>query len=798
VRLKPLRGGRKALVALAAVVSLGSVAALAGPASADPTIGPTPAPTANTSVNFSTPTDGLVNGQAVTYTVQTTSPTTLNKVEGHICATGYTTYSSGTFGYSGTTGVRCVNSPGITGGGLTGIQSLYKQGPNTFAAVTNSGPLSFAVGTGTVTWNNAGGQPGNGSPASGNLPTVATPPAVPLVCDVTHKCDLVLDVGLTGDSVTDTFFIKPLTFAGAPSAPVISTVSAGNTQATVNWSLLGSGVPSGNGTIDKYVVTATPQNPGVGTCPSPGVVSQNVTTGFALPSTPVSANSATLTGLANFCAYNFTMTAENVATDGTTHFTSPASAAVAGTPSQPGPTLSGAPGDSQVTLNWGAVAGAANYRVTVSPLPTSGVCSSGTCLTGNVTTFTVPGLVNTTPYAFTVAAQIGTGGPFTSESNTVSLTPNGALIHQTIDVVRPTGTLVISQYCSGSPTDILGNFDPSNNNGNNVPNAVPNTNCNLTLSGPRTDQLKTDAITAEPRSVTDAITNGTTTVQSNTVVFTANDLNQQVRGDGIPAGTRIVSVTDASHAVLSNAATITFDGGQFAIVGNTVNFGTVNAGYPATIAFDNASTHVVGNEIEGLQIPGGSTITAVASNATIDISQPADNASNGFTTREWLQSPTPAHVITSGPHAGQYLQATGQLRQVMIVDTRPADTGWTATGVMGTFSDGSGHSFSGDDLGWSPKTVHAFSQPIVSPDGNYTMAPAKGGLVLPATIGGLGTGTTTSNDTLVTGSVPGQTLAYAPSGQGLGLAQLDADLTLYIPVFKTAGHYTGVLTLTAV
>jgi hypothetical protein len=358
---------------------------------------------------------------------------------------------------------------------------------------------------------------------------------------------------------------------------------------------------------------------------------------------------------------------------------------------------------------------------------------------------------------------------------------------------------VISQYCSGSPTDILGNFDPSNNNGNNVPNAVPNTNCNLTLSGPRTDQLKTDAITAQPRSVTDAVTYGTTTITSSTIAFTANDLNQLVRGDGIPTGTRIVSITDAQTAVLSNAATISLDGGQLAIVGNTVNFGTVNAGFPASIAYDNASSHVVGNEIEGLQIPGGSTITAVSSNATIDISQPADNASNGFTTREWLQSPTPAHLITSGPHAGQYLQANGELRQVMIVDTRPADTGWTATGVMGTFSDGSGHSFSGDNLGWAPKTVHAFSQPFTAPgEPTYSMAPAKGGLVVPATLGGLGTGTTVSTDGLVSGSVPGQTLAYASSGHGLGLAQLDADLTLYIPVFKAAGHYTGVLTLTAV
>jgi len=786
VRSKPLRGGRKALLALAAVVSLGTIVSLAGPAVADPTVGPTPAPTNNTTITFSTSHDGLVNGQGVGFTVNTTLPSTLNKVHAKICATGYTTYSSTTFGYANAGGTRCVYGAGITSGGLTGIQAGYQLGPNPYSSVTTSGPLTFAVGTGTVNWNNSNGNPAQGLPAPGG--------AGPLACDVTHKCDLVVDVGLTGDSVTDTYFIQPLTFAGKPSSPSITSVVPGNGQAVVNWSTLAAGTPSGNGTIDKYTVTATPQN-AVGACSTAVPVSVPVTTGFVSPSTPVSATSATVSGLNNFCAYNFTMTAENLASDAATHFTSDPSAATAGTPSQPGPTISGAPGDSQVILTWGSVAGATDYRVTVTPAPVGGSCAGGTCLTGGATTKTVTGLTNGTPYAFTVAAQIGVGGPFTAESNTASVTPNGALITQTITVVRPQGTLVISQYCSGSPTDIQGNFDPSNNNGNTVANAVPKTNCNLTLSGPRTDQLKTDAITAQPRSVTDAVTNGTTTITSPTIAFTANDLNQFVRGDGIPAGTRIVSVTDAQTAVLSSAATISLDGGQFAIVGNTVNFGTVSG---LAITYDTSSSHVAGNEIEGLQIPGGSTITNVASNATVDISQPADAASNGFTTREWLQAPTPAHLITSGPHAGQYLQATGQLRQVMIVDTRPADTGWTATGVMGTFNDGSGHTFSGDNLGWSPKTVHAYSQPFVSPDGPYSMSPAKGGLVLPATIGGLGTGSTSSTDTNTPGSTPGQTLAYTNSGHGLGLAQLDADLTLWIPVFKVAGTYTGILTLTAV
>jgi hypothetical protein len=778
-------------------VSLGAGAvALAAPASADPLIGPTPVPTNTTTLTFTNSHDGLVPGQAINFHVDTTSPDTLNKVEAHICATGFTTYSGSQFGYSGASGTRCVygGSGGISSGSLNGIQAGYKLGPLPYSAVTTSGPLSFAAGTtdapgAPVSWFNSSSVAGNG----GN----------PLSCDVTHKCDLVVDVGLTGDSNTlDTFFIQPLTFAGAPAAPAPALGTVGNGAVTINWPTLAAGIPSGNGTIDKYTVIATPHTPGSNGCPATGSTT-NVTTGFGGVGTPVTATSANITGLTNFCQYDFTMTAETVASDGATHFTSPVGGPVSATPTQAGPaTVSAAPGNHQVTLTISPVAGATDYQVQVSPVPGSGNCASGTCLTGGLTNFTVTGLTNGTPYTFTVAAVIGGN---TTSGTVATATPNGTLITQTIDVVRPQGTLVISQYCSGfpgnsglAPTDLNGNFDPSNNNGNDVPNAVPLTNCNLTLSGPRQDKLQNNAITASPRSTTDAVTNGTTTVTSGTIGFTANDVDQLVTGDGIPAGTRIASVTNGTTAVLTNAATISFSGGQLKILGTTVHFGAVSGN---TITPDGSSALTgsdVGKEIEGFQIPGGSTITNVLNASTFDISQPADAASNGFSTREWLQAPTPAHLITAGPQAGQYFQATGQMRQVIVVDTRAgADTGWTATGQVTNFSDGV-HTFSGDDLGWAPQGVHAFSQPFNTPDGPYSMAPAAGGLVNPGSVPGLHSGTSASTDTSVAGPIPGMTLAYANAGHGLGLAQLDANLTLNIPVFDVAGHYSAVLTLTAV
>lgn len=791
LRFNKLRGSRRALAALAAVVSLGTLAVAATPAAAGPPlVGPTPVPTNATSITFLTPHDGLVNGQSINFHVDTTSPATLNKVHAKICATGFTSYGTTTFGYANAGGTRCVYQPGITAGGLptSGPSavpptplSAFQLGPVPYSAVTTSGTVSFTAGTGSVAWTNSNGNAGNG----GN----------PLLCDKTHNCDLVVDVGLTGDSVTDTFFIQPLTYAGTPAAPV-PTIGGGDVssgQVTVHWTTLGAGLPSGNGTIDKYTVTAVPHTPSVGTCPASGPAPVNVTTGFALPSTPVSATQAVVSGLADACQYDFTITAENVASDGATHFTSSAGGPVSATPTTAGPTLSGSPADSAVDLSWLAVPGATSYRVTSNPGP----CPAPAGCTFPGTTAHISGLTNGTAYTFTVAAQIGAGGPFTAESNAVILTPNGSLITQTIQVVRPQGTLVISQYCSGLPTDLLGNFDPSNNNGNDVPNPVPATNCNLTLSGPRSNHIQSNAITAEPRSVLDAVTSGGTTITSATIGFTANDLDQLVTGDGIPAGTRIAGVTNATTATLTNPATVSLDGGTFTIVGTTVHFGAV-AGLGITPDGSSAlAAGNVGHEIEGLQIPGGSTISAVLNPSTFDISQPADAASNAFTTREWLQTPTPAHLITSGPHRGQYFQATGQLRQVTVVDTRPADTGWTATGQVTNFSDGS-HSFSGDNLGWTPKNVHAFSSAFTSPDGSYSMAPAKGAAVTAGSVPGLHSGSSSSTDSSVAGPIPGQTLAYAISPHGLGLAKLDADFLLWIPVQDQAGHYSAVLTLTAV
>jgi hypothetical protein len=74
------------------------------------------------------------------------------------------------------------------------------------------------------------------------------------------------------------------------------------------------------------------------------------------------------------------------------------------------------------------------------------------------------------------------------------------------------------------------------------------------------------------RTVVDAVTNGTTTVTSATAAFSANDVNLPVLGTNMPPGDTIQSVTNATTAVLSLAATGSTTGGALTVVVPSVDF----------------------------------------------------------------------------------------------------------------------------------------------------------------------------------------------------------------------------------
>ena len=138
-----------------------------------------------------------------------------------------------------------------------------------------------------------------------------------------------------------------------------------------------------------------------------------------------------------------------------------------------------------------------------------------------------------------------------------------------------------------------------------------------------------------------------------------------------------------------------------------------------------------------------------------------------------------ASLITTGPGAGQFYEASGDLLPITVTDTRDEDPGWTATGTMEDFSAGAS-SFPGDHLGWTPAATG--SGGFTSPSGTYVQQVAAGPAVAPNTAGGLGSGAT---------------LASTPGAGGLGVFALGAALELLIPVGTIDGTYTGTLTITA-
>jgi hypothetical protein len=133
-------------------------------------------------------------------------------------------------------------------------------------------------------------------------------------------------------------------------------------------------------------------------------------------------------------------------------------------------------------------------------------------------------------------------------------------------------------------------------------------------------------------------------------------------------------------------------------------------------------------------------------------------------------------LITSGPRAGQYFTATGNINQVTVVDTRDTDPGFVINGTASDFVNGTS-TFSGNYLGW---------QPIVSGTSGTTLE----GYDQTVAAG------TTLQPSLATGLATAKPLATAAAGQGLGIATLDARLKLLIPLTARNGGFAATLTFT--
>ena len=145
-----------------------------------------------------------------------------------------------------------------------------------------------------------------------------------------------------------------------------------------------------------------------------------------------------------------------------------------------------------------------------------------------------------------------------------------------------------------------------------------------------------------------------------------------------------------------------------------------------------------------------------------------------------------ASLITSGPKAGQYFKAIGNLNEITLVNTRDNDStkGWTLNGTASDFvnSADSAKKFSGDLLGWNP--MHTADSGATLD--NYNMTVTQGATVAPAaSASGNGLGVA-------------KALSSAAAGSSLGISVENARLKLLVPVTASSGTYTATVTFTTI
>lgn len=178
---------------------------------------------------------------------------------------------------------------------------------------------------------------------------------------------------------------------GLPGTPVISTVTAGNTQATVTW----SAVDANGSAITNYRVAASP--------------------GGAY--TDTSGTSAVVTGLTNGTAYTFTVTATNAAGDSVSAASSPAVTPNV-VPNAP-TAVSASAGKLNATVSWSAPV--SNGGTAVLGYKIYRASDSSLLATVSASPTTITDLSANVSYAFYVVAYNAAGdGAASSTSNSVT------------------------------------------------------------------------------------------------------------------------------------------------------------------------------------------------------------------------------------------------------------------------------------------------------------------------------------------------------------------------------------------
>jgi Bacterial Ig-like domain (group 3)/WxL domain surface cell wall-binding len=222
-------------------------------------------------------------------------------------------------------------------------------------------------------------------------------------------------------------------------------------------------------------------------------------------------------------------------------------------------------------------------------------------------------------------------------------------------------------------------------------------------------------------------------------------------GAAVPLSGGTAAFQTASLAIGSHSVTATFT------PANPTQFASSASG-PVSVVVVGSCTTCSATETISTEVQAGALVISVA---------------NGQVT-------LPSPVLTAD---ASRLETTGAINTVRVADTRAGNPGWTVSGQVTDFSNGSSGVINGANLGWTPNVVA--SMPVQSITAGAAVSPAAA--IQPGAAAGPGLGLASS-----------RTLATAAAGGGTGTADLGAGLALFVPTSTVAGLYSAILTLTAI
>ncbi len=341
-------------------------------------------------------------GTSVTITGTNLSGATSVTIGG-AAATGVSVVNSTTITATtpaGTVGAKdvAVTTPGGTGTG-TGLYT-YVAAPTVTGISPNSG--SAAGGTSvTITGTSFTGATGvtiGGASATGVTVVNATTITATTPAGTAGAKDVVVTTSVGSGTGTGLF-----TYLTVPGAPTGVSASAGDTQATINFTAPAS---DGGSAITQYTATSSPGG-FTGSCAGPA------------------ACAITVTGLTNGTAYTFTVTATNAIGTGAASTASssvtPSTATVPDAPTD----VTATADDGQATVNFTAPASDGGSAITQYTATSSPGALTGSCAGPAACEITVTGLTNGTAYTFTVTATNAVGTSVASAASN-SVTPIAA------------------------------------------------------------------------------------------------------------------------------------------------------------------------------------------------------------------------------------------------------------------------------------------------------------------------------------------------------------------------------------